>query len=556
MRRWVPCRSAFALLSVAALLASGCSSNKVKDASTGGSAAPPQGGVLRVGQVGTTGSVNPYVGGAFDVYANIFPFLIQFNLKTVEIEPYFAASWKTSDDGRTWTFKTQPNAKWSDGEPLTAHDVAFTLNMTVQFKAGPTANYASYVNFLQTAEAPDDQTVILHYDRPTGSALPQAGWVRILPEHVWGPVAAGDGQGIKRFENLPSEGKPVVSGGPWMLTKYDKNQVALFERNPNFFGTRPILDGFGVQYFADQDALVTALKTGAIDAIDGLPPTAADALKTSGFLVQSAPGIDFNSLDINPSQTKTSNRELLDPSVRKAFEYAIDRNQVAQTVFLGFAKPGAALIPPANGFWHNPKVTPLPFSPDDANRALDQLGFNRGPDGVRLANGHPMSYEVLLKPADNREFEILRDGFDKIGVKLTARSLDAAALTQAERAPDGKYSNYDFALTGGGSGGFDPDFGLSTFACEALGVINNTGYCDPAYDQLYNQQKAGSQADRVPVVQKMQEMLNGARPKVVVVYIDQVDAWTKDWTGFEESPRGIVSTLSPKTLTSVHKVAK
>lgn len=545
-------RPGLAGLSLVALLAFGC--GQTRDASSP-SAATPQGGFLRIGQVGTTGSLNPYVGGAFDVYANVFPFLIQYNLKTVEIEPYFATSWKTADDGRTWTFKTQPNAKWSDGEPMTARDAAFTLNMTSRFKAGPTANYASYVNFLESAEAIDDQTVVLHYDRPVGAVLPQAGWIRILPEHVWGPLASGDGQAIKPFENLPREGKPVVSGGPWMLTKYEKNEVALFERNPNYFGPKPALDGFGVRYFADKDALVTALKAGEIDAIDGLPPTAAEGLEAAGFVVESAPGIDYHALDINPTPAKTNNKEILDPTVRRAFELAIDRQQVAQVIFSGFASPGAASIPPANGFWHNPKVTALPFDPDEANRLLDQLGFGRGADGIRVANGNPMSYEVLIKPVDNREFEILRSGFEKIGVPLTARSLDSAALSQAQKAPDGKYLDYDFALSGGGSGGFDPDFGLSTFTCEALGVINTTGYCNPAYDQLYNQQEAAAQEARIPLVYEMEEMLNEARAKVVITYLDQIDAWSTDWSGFAESPRGMFSTLSPGTLTAVHRVA-
>lgn len=552
MRRSPSWRPVLAIASLVALALSGCSETSEKSAP----AAPPQGGFLRIGQVGTTGTLNPYAGGGFDIYANIFPFLIQFNLETVEIEPYFAKSWTTSNDGRTWTFKTQPNARWSDGQPMTARDAAFTLNMTTRFKGGPTANYASYVNFLERAEALDDQTVVLHYDRPVGAVLPQAGWVRILPEHVWGPLAVGDGQGIKGFENLPSEGKPVVSGGPWMLTKYEKDEVTLFERNPHYFGPRPALDGFGVRYFADRDALVTALKVGDIDAIDGVPPSAAEGLKSAGFVAESTPGIDYHALDINPNPEKTRHKEILNPTVRKAFEHAIDRQQIAQVVFNGYASPGGANIPPANGFWHNPKVVPLPFSPDEANRLLDQLGFNRGPDGVRVANDEPMSYEVLLQPADNREFEILRSGFERIGVKLTPRPLDRAALSQAQRAPNGKYLDYDFALSRGGSGGFDPDFGLSTFTCEALGVINNSGYCNPAYDQLYNQQEAAPQSERVPIVHRMQEMLNEARARVVIVYVDQIDAWSKDWSGFQESPRGMFSTLSPKTLTSVHKVAK
>src|SRR5437762_4816481 len=106
-----------------------------------------QGGVFRMGTSSTIDSLNPFIAFQSDAYTTfeyIYPTLVQYtpSLKIVE---NFARSWKTSPDGRTWTFTTQPNAKWSDGKPLTAADAAWTFSTIQKFADGATANSAGYV---------------------------------------------------------------------------------------------------------------------------------------------------------------------------------------------------------------------------------------------------------------------------------------------------------------------------------------------------------------------------------------------------------------------------
>lgn len=112
------------------VLAAGCG---------GSSSGEKTGGTFRIGTSSRIDSLNPYVAFNQDSYSTfmyIYPFFVQYDESNVKFAPDFAKSWSTSPDGKTWTFKTVPNAKWSDGQPLTAEDAAWTINTDIEYKAG------------------------------------------------------------------------------------------------------------------------------------------------------------------------------------------------------------------------------------------------------------------------------------------------------------------------------------------------------------------------------------------------------------------------------------
>src|SRR6516165_8459224 len=224
---------------VVALAVAACGSS-----SSGGQV--KEGGVYRLGTPSTIDSLNPFVAFNSDAYSTftyIYPELVQYNPKQ-QFVPDFARSWQVSPDGKVWTFHTQPNAKWSDGKPLTATDVAWTYNTILKFQNGPTANSAGYVAHMKSVTAPNATTVVLTYTRPVANVLSQVQQVPILPEHIWAKYATGNGKALMRFSN----DAPIVSGGPFILYKYTPKQIALFKRNPDFYGPKPHIDGFGLQF--------------------------------------------------------------------------------------------------------------------------------------------------------------------------------------------------------------------------------------------------------------------------------------------------------------------
>ena len=501
--------------------------------SSSGGGAVKEGGVFRLGSSSSIDSLNPFVAFQADAYTTfeyIYPELVQYNPK-LQFVPDFARSWQQSPDGLTWTFHTQPNAKWSDGKPLTAADAAWTYSTILKYQNGPTANSAGYVAHMKSATAPNATTLVLTYDRPVANVLSQVQQAPILPEHIWAKYATGNGKALKRFSN-PA---PIVSGGPFILDKYTPKQIALFKRNPNFYGPKPHIDGLGLQFFSTTDAMITALKSHQLDGVEvPVPPTSVATLKAAHFVVRSTPSVTFDDFIINSNpQQDPSHKELLNPLLRQAFDAAIDRQAIIKTSLLGFGQPGSSIIGPATGHWYDPAIKPTAFNLARANQLLDQAGYKMGPNGLRIANGHPMSYTVIV-PSDmansyeQRSFQIMQGDFQKIGVQLTEKILDDSAAYDAILA--NHYRNFELSMWDWGPLP-DPDFMLSVLTCGSWNVWNDTGYCNKTYDSMYQAQSAAmSPAKRQQIVYQMQQMTANERMYLVVDYPDSIEAHSPAWT--------------------------
>jgi peptide/nickel transport system substrate-binding protein len=524
--------------------------------SVGASATPTKsGGTFRLGTSSRIDSLNPYVAfnqDAYNTFEYIYPYLIQYDRPNRKFVPDFARSWTTSKDGKIWTFKTVAGAKWSDGKPLTAADAAWTINTTIKYAAGSTANSAGLIAHIKRATAPNPTTLVVSYVAAPGNVLGQFQQFPLLPQHIWSRYTTHKGNGLKTFPNAA----PVVGAGPFTLVKFSKDQIALFKRNDSFYGPKPQIDEFGLQMFSNDDALVAALKAHNIDAIEEVPPTSMKTLRSAGFAVNQVPGVDHTDFIINSAPQKKSNRELLNLKVREAFDHAIDRAQIVRVVFLGSATPGTSIIPPATGAWYNPAVKTPTYDLALANKILDRLGYKRGSGGTRVAAGHKMAYTVIT-PTDvssvNRSFQIIQASFAKIGVKLTEKALDSTAAFDAITAPNTKYLNFDLAMWDW-TALMDPDFMLSVVTCAQYGGWSDSGYCDKHYDAMYTQQQlTPDQSKRRAIVWKMQEYLAKQRPYLWLATLASVDAVAKNWVGLVDSPQGPFNSLSKLSLTSVHQ---
>jgi peptide/nickel transport system substrate-binding protein len=240
-------------------------------------------------------------------------------------------------------------------------------------------------------------------------------------------------------------------------------------------------------------------------------------------------------------------------------EYAIDRAAIVDTAWLGYASPAATIVPAGNATggieWHNSDIQPLPFDIDRANEILDSLGYARGDDGIRVADGERMEYEVVFPTdeagAGDRAFQIIQQGFEQIGVEITQKRLDTNAAWNAMYS-DGKYI-FDLAMWDWFPAA-DPDFILGVLTCDQWGNWNDTGYCDEEYDQLYKEQKgAVDPEERQQIVFEMQQVAFEDRPYIILTYDARLDAWSPNWTGFVPSIQGIFNNFSTQSLTSVRQ---
>jgi peptide/nickel transport system substrate-binding protein len=188
---------------------------------------------------------------------------------------------------------------------------------------------------------------------------------------------------------------------------------------------------------------------------------------------------------------------------------------------------------------------------------LDSLGYAKGSDGIRVAGDHPMAYTVIFPHAEtgpgDRAFQIIQTDFLEIGVKLTQRVMDDSAAFAAITAPgETGYLNFDLAMWDWVPL-IDPDFILSVLNCNQYGSWSDTGYCNPAYDQLYQQQGITIDRDaRQQIIFQMQQIVANDRPYIVINDNDNVDAWSKQWAGVLESAQGVLNPLSKQMLEQVH----
>ena len=494
-----------------------------------------KGGILRIGTTGEIDSINPFVAfnsESYQAFVVMYPLLVQYSPE-FEWEGDWAESWETSADGLTWTFKLRPG-EWSDGTPLTAEDAVWTGETVLKYAKGPTSILAPFLAHVESLEAPDPQTLVITYSSPVGNVLPQLQQFFILPKHIWEPKVGNNGKGLKAFN--PQDELPVVGAGPFVITKFDGKGTTIFEKNPTYYGPEANADAVGYQHFENEDALLTAFQAGELDFVEEVPANAVETLEANDDLVVSnVDSTQINNFIFNSNPEKPENRELLDPQLREAFEYAINREEIADVVWRGNAAPVASIVAPITGEWMNPEIEPLPYDPDEGNRILDELGFERGSDGIRVANGHKMEYEIITPTGVQgvqRTFEIIQKGFDELGVKVTPKALDDTTAFEAIGAPDWKYLDFDMSMWSW-VGYLDPDFVLSVLTCDQYGGWSDTGYCNPAYDELYKEQGITvEQEARKEIVWEMQDMLQADRPYIHLVVVDYITSWQKNWDGF------------------------
>lgn len=529
-----------ALLLLACGAAAGC------EGSGGGGG---EGDALRIGTTSYIDSLNPFVAlqaQAYSAFTMEYPKLVQYVKADAgpKLQGDWATEWKSSKGGKTWTFELKDGGKWSDGTPLTAEDAAWTGNTILKYQSGPTAALAAPLAHVKRLEAVGGNTLVIEYDAPVSNALAQLDQFWVLPKHVWKAYAGNGGKDLKTFR--PEQHLPTVSAGPYSITKYEQKGVTAFEANPHYYGTEPHTDRVLLAHYTESTAQIAALKAGNLDFIEKVPYSAVDSIKSDRrFEVDSRPGAEVTNITINSNPKKPRNRELLDPQVRKALEYATDREEIVRTVFHGHARPWANLLSPLSASWIDDSIKPLPFDLDEANEILDKAGFRRGADGTRVVPAttgkyaqaaHKMAYELMVPGSltfnGKRQFQILAEDWAKIGIKLT--QVDGGDATQSfayETA--GEYTKFDLA-TWNSNQYVDPDAQLSYLTKGQWHAWNDTGYDNPAYDEMYARQGTLVDAkERRALVQRMQRTVAEDRPYIQLVNADLLSVSSTQWTGFQ-----------------------
>jgi peptide/nickel transport system substrate-binding protein len=556
MRSWMAGAAAVAMIAVA------CGGGGAKTPTPGvsgsgtGSGTVKKGGILRIGTTNYIDSFNPFnfiETQGYQAMIMIYPQLVQYAYGPdgFVIEGDWATTWDTSADGKDLTFHLIPGPKWSDGQPMTAEDAAWTVNTTLKYQNGPTAVAAPALNNVGSAEATDAQTLVIHYKSPSGNALAQLEQFFILPEHVWQPLVGTNGKGLKTYR--PEQTMPMIVGGAYTVKSYEKKGTTVFIPNPGYYGPPSNAEAVALTYYTNADSMIADLQGGQLDWVDQVPFTAVDVLKKdSDIVLDQVPGSETTNITWNSNPAKPKDRELLDPDVKKALSMCVDRQQIIEVVFNGYADTVESLVGHISPL-ENPNLGPLAYDCAAGNASLDQLGYTKGSDGIRVAPAttgkdaqpaHRMKYEIVTPTSTDfnidREFEIVKEGFAAAGVQVTQKVGGDSTASYALETDDNcdaststGYATFDMAMWDWG-GYVDPDFMLSVVTKGQWCSWSDTGWDNPAYDQLYVQQgQTVDVAKRQEIVDQMQQLIYDNFVYTQLVNEQYIDAHTKAWAGLQ-----------------------
>ncbi len=505
---------------------------------------------LRIGWLEAPAPLNPFAeqpSQADTILALIYDRLIYRTLDNV-YAPAFAKGWTSPDSGKTWVFSLQPDVKTHDGQPFTAQDVAFTLQL---YQGYPQFSYyGGYTTVVQKIEATDSSTLVITVTRPVGNIEALVHWIPLLPKHIW------ETREISRAAEM-DQGK-WIGTGPFIMEEYRPGERVTLSANKGYWMGTPKVDAVTFRTYPNADALVRALKSGEVDLITAVPAHLINDLKADPRIqVLSGPQIHVRSLLFNVCNKaqSTGHPALRDPQVRLAIAHAVDKQQIIDLTLQGQGMHGLSIIPPALHKWFNPGIQDVEFDLQKAQEILDSAAYtDSNDDGLREMPGssRPLDFRLSIPSdsgTDSRAAEMIGNWLRQIGIKVTPQTVGAETL-KAARCPA---CDYDMLLWEQ-DGGPDPGWLLSTLTTAQVETgINQTGYSNALYDALYEQQaNAIDQEQRRQIVWRMQEIAFNDRPCIVLYYALAVQAYRRDrFDNWLFIPNGNLSLTDERSLLQV-----
>jgi peptide/nickel transport system substrate-binding protein len=510
-----------ALLAIALVSTTGCDRKQkaAKDhaAPTDSASAPRRGGHAVLPSTEPR-FLNPVLETRFNrAVPLIFEGLVGMN-GSLEPVPVLAESWDVAPDGKRITFKLRKGVTWSDGQPFTSKDVAFTVE-AIQTTDAPTSWKAYFAN-LDKLETPDDLTVVASYKRPYAPALTT--WtVGIMPAHVYGGGALGDS---------PGNSEPVGTG-PYKMVRWEKGLRVVLEQNPRWWNGHPNLDSIELRF--DIPDQLAALGKGELDFAD-VPDVGAWASQTQlpefreSYEVATVAGSLFRMIAWNAQRKPFDDRR-----VRIALTEALDRPRIIEDVLLGEARPLSAPFFPTM-YGADPAIAPYPFDLGAAAKMLDEAGHAQTATG---RFGLTIIAIVSQKTAANEEmFAIFRRDLAAIGIDM---KVDYVSASEFENRI--VLREFDAAFFGWLPDIPDPDPAALLHSSQIRVGQNIAGYADPDVDHLL--EEAGStpnRDERKALYRKLHAKLYADQPYTVVYAPYNHYAWSRRLHGV--NPDDISST--------------
>lgn len=340
--------------------------------------------------------------------------LIQSTLFTTDVNLEFhndlATDYEMSKDGMKWTFKIRDDVKFTDGKPLTAADVAFTLN-TLKNNEGSECDLSS----VKKATATDDTTVEVEMEKPYNAFLYLLAVIGIIPEHAYG----------KDYGSNP------IGSGRYMLEQWDKGQQVIFKANPDYYGDAPQMERV-VVLFMDEDASMAAAGSGEVDLAYTSATLAANAPK--GYSVLACKSVDSRGFALpvikggktikeDDTAYDAGNDITCNLEVRQAINCGVDRQKFVDNVLNGYGT--VAYSVGTDMPWYSEDMV-VETDLEQAKKYMTDAGWKLGDDGVFAKDGTRASITAYYNAADSARQAIaeeFKNQMAEIGIEIDARGM-------------------------------------------------------------------------------------------------------------------------------------
>ncbi|MCD6599444.1 MAG: peptide ABC transporter substrate-binding protein [Dehalococcoidia bacterium] len=453
----------------------------------------------------------------------IWDSLYQLGLDNEAI-PDLAKEVAISPDGKTYTITIRNNAQWQDGVPLTAEDVAFTYNYIIDNEMGW---YASLCTQIIEIKAIDDYTVEMTLDKAwnqdvlnysTFSIIP------IIPQHIWQDITGEEALGLVDF---PLE--KAIGSGPYQVVDCARDEYVRLRATPQAKEEGVKIDEWIIKAYADDSVMLQDFKAGNIDGIYRLGMKLVPAVEEMPgiTLIPVAPNIMYFAIFNSWDKAYEAGREthphpaLKDVKVREALDWALDEKVAAELDHGKYAIPGCQYLSTYYGDFSHTELPGRGYDLDKARQILDEAGYlDTDGDGIReTADGLPLEFDSWVAASETGTLDVATVWAmeaEKIGIKMTVSVVDDDTLWE-DMNPK---AEYDISWWGW-SGDPDPYYLLCTPTCAQAveGGWNESGYCNPEFDRLYEEEAlAKTHEERRQILWEMQEILYRDIPYIVYDY--------------------------------------
>lgn len=457
-------------------------------------------------------------GESAKVMCNIYEGLVKYGDDNTDIEPCLAESWDISEDGTEYIFHLRKGVKFHDGTDFNADAVVKSVERQLPPNATDDMPYASFTfNGVTKVESVDENTVKFTLSAPNTPFL--ANLAMTLAAPIVSPTALEKNNG-----NL---NEAPVGTGPFKFVSWEKGEKVTIEKNNDYWGEKAKLDKVVIKITKENSVRASELMTGSIDAMDGLDPNDVSKLEEKGLNIFSEPGMNINYMAFNCEREPFNN-----PKLREALSHAINREELVQYLYQGYADPAKTQLPSFIPGYKD-SVSAYDYDPEKAKSMLAELGMsNLNVKMITYSNPRPYNSVGGQKLA-----EAIQNYFSKVGVNAT---IDVYQWTEYKDKTQQGEGDIVFYGWNGDNGDAD-NFMALLDSKEIAGSLNVARYSNPDVDALLAKGKTTPNGDeRNAIYGELQDKLAVEAPWVPISYAKQMAASGSNVKNFSVHPTGSV----------------